>query len=228
MVTRLRSKSRSYQKFAFLLIGLLILVGILYTGLYQNFQWHEGESTGNGGPSGTASSGGKIGVGMTITFADGSTQEIHPSQIQFTLFPLTVYVQNQPISSITWRAYVQLDWVGEMTSLELKGPMEVKSNTGVLLRKENMLKTYASANLPSKGAWFEMWKFSLTAGDIEYSLGASGDYTLTCTVNVTATAMFSNGLQSVKTASASGNLPIKIELSGITSLLCDIQVQIFK
>lgn len=222
------SKSKTYQKLAFLLIGLLIIVGILYTGLYQNFEWSDGGTSSNGGANGTMSSGGKIGIGMTITFADGSTQEVDPSQIQFTLFPLTVYVQNQPISSITWHAYVQLDWVGDMTSLELKGPMEVKANTGVTLRKENMLKTYTSSSLPNKGAWFEMWKFSLTAGDIEYSLGASGDYTLTCTINVTATAMFSNGLQSVKTASASGNLPIKIELSGITSLLCDIQVQIFK
>lgn len=206
----------------------MIIVGILYLGLYQNFQWGEGGTPSNGGSDGTASSGGKIGVGMTITFADGSTQTVDPSQIQFTLFPLTVYFQNQPISSITWHAYVQLDWVGDITSLELKGPMEVKSNTGVTLRKENMLKTYTPGNLPNKNTWFEMWKFSLTADEIEYSLGASGDYTLTCTVNVTATAMFSNGLQSVKTASASGNLPIKIELSGITSLLCDIQVQIFK
>lgn len=206
----------------------MIIVGILYLGLYQNFQWGEGGTPSNGGSDGTASSGGKIGVGMTITFADGSTQTVDPSQIQFTLFPLTVYFQNQPISSITWHAYVQLDWVGDITSLELKGPMEVKSNTGVTLRKENMLKTYTPGNLPNKNTWFEMWKFSLTADEIEYSLGASGDYILTCTVNVTATAMFSNGLQSVKTASASGNLPIKIELSGITSLLCDIQVQIFK
>ncbi|MGB9672012.1 MAG: hypothetical protein ACPLZY_02575, partial [Candidatus Norongarragalinales archaeon] len=118
--------------------------------------------------------------------------------------------------------------VGTMTSLELKGPMEVKSNTGVQLRKENMLKTYTQSNLPNKVAWFEMWKFSLTAEDIEYSLPQTGDYTLTCTINVTATAMFSSGTQSVKTASASGNLPIRIEVSGITALLCDIQVQTFK
>jgi hypothetical protein len=165
---------------------------------------------------------------MTITFADGSTKEVDPSQIQFTLFPLTVYFEGEPISSVTWHAYVQLDWVGTMTSLELKGPMEVKSNTGVQLRKENMLKTYTQSNLPPKGGWFEMWKFSLTAADIEYSLSQTGDYTLTCTISVTATAMFSSGLQSVKTASASGNMPIRIEASGITSLLCDIQVQIFK
>ena len=213
---------------AFLLIGVLIIVGILYLGLYQNFQWGEGGTSSNGGSSETSSSSGKLGVGMTITFADGSTREVNPSQIQFTLFPLTVYFQDQPISSITWHAYVQLDWTGDMTSLELKGPMEVKSNTGVQLRKENMLKTYTSANLPSKGVWFEMWKFSLTAQDIEYSLATSGDYTLTCMINVTATAVFSSGLQSVKTASASGNMPIRIEVSGITSLLCDIQVQIFK
>ena len=213
---------------AFLLIGVLIIVGILYLGLYQNFQWGEGGTSSNGGSSETSSSSGKLGVGMTIRFADGSTREVNPSQIQFTLFPLTVYFQDQPISSITWHAYVQLDWTGDMTSLELKGPMEVKSNTGVQLRKENMLKTYTSANLPSKGVWFEMWKFSLTAQDIEYSLATSGDYTLTCMINVTATAVFSSGLQSVKTASASGNMPIRIEVSGITSLLCDIQVQIFK
>ncbi|MEM3760156.1 MAG: hypothetical protein QXZ02_03475 [Candidatus Bathyarchaeia archaeon] len=222
------SKFNGYKSMAFLLIGLIILAGILYLGLYKNFQWGEGGISGNGGSNGTVSSGGKIGVGMTITYADGSTQTVDPSQIQFTLFPLTVYVQNQPISSITWHAYIQLDWVGDMTSLELKGPMEVKSNTGVTLRKENMLKTYTSSNLPNKGAWFEMWKFTLTANDIEYSLGASGDYTLTCTVNVTATAMFSSGLQSVKTASASGNLPIKIQASGLTALLCDVQVQIFQ
>jgi hypothetical protein len=213
---------------AFLLIGVLIIVGILYLGLYQNFQWGEGGTSSNGGSSETSSSSGKLGVGMTITFADGSTREVNPSQIQFTLFPLTVYFQDQPISSITWHAYVQLDWTGDMTSLELKGPMEVKSNTGVQLRKENMLKTYTSANLPSKGVWFEMWKFSLTAQDIEYSLATSGDYTLTCMINVTATAMFSSGLQSVKTASASGNIPIKIQASGLTALLCDIQVQTFK
>jgi hypothetical protein len=213
---------------AFLLIGVLIIVGILYLGLYHNFQWGEGGTSSNGGSSETSSSSGKLGVGMTITFADGSTREVNPSQIQFTLFPLTVYFQDQPISSITWHAYVQLDWTGDMTSLELKGPMEVKSNTGVQLRKENMLKTYTSANLPSKGVWFEMWKFSLTAQDIEYSLATSGDYTLTCMINVTATAMFSSGLQSVKTASASGNIPIKIQASGLTALLCDIQVQTFK
>jgi RNA 3'-terminal phosphate cyclase len=82
--------------------------------------------------------------------------------------------------------------------------------------------------MPNKNAWFEIWSFSLTAEDIEYSLPQTGDYTLTCTINVTATANFSSGLQSVKTASASANLPIRIEVSGITSLLCDIQVQVFK
>jgi len=217
---------KSRFSMAFLLIGVLIIVGILYLGLYQNFQWGNDIQPGTEGQ--TAASGGKLGVGMTITFADGSSREVDPSQIQFTLFPLTVYFEGQPISSVTWHAYVQLDWVGTMTSLELKGPMEVKSNTGVQLRKENMLKTYTSSNLPPKGGWFEMWKFSLTAADIEYSLPQTGDYTLTCTINVTATAMFSSGLQSVKTASASGNMPIRIEVSGITSLLCDIQVQIFK
>lgn len=176
----------------------------------------------------TQSSGGKLGVGLTIEFADGTTKDVEPSQIQYTLFPLTVYFQGQAIKSVTWRAYVQLDWTGDMTSLQFSGPMEVKSNTGVSLRKEGILKNYASSNLPNKNTWVEIWSFSLTAEDIEYSLQQTGDYTLTCTVNVTATAMFSSGTQSVKTASASGNLPIHIEASGITALLCDIQAQVFK
>jgi hypothetical protein len=207
---------------------LVIIVILAVASIYESKQVHYGGVTFPGGSSSTSGgSGGKLGVGLTIEFADGTTKDVDPSQIQYTLFPLTVYFQGQAIKSVTWHAYVQLDWEGTMTSLELKGPMEVKSNTGVQLRKENMLKTYSSSNLPPKGGWFEMWKFSLTAEDIEYSLPQTGDYTLTCTINVTATAMFSSGQQSVKTASASGNMPIHIDASGITAMLCDVQVQIF-
>jgi hypothetical protein len=207
---------------------LAIIVILAAASIYESKQVHYGDITFPGGTSNTSGgSGGKLGVGLTIEFADGTTKNIDPSQVQFTLFPLTVYLQGQAIKSVTWHAYVQLDWEGTMTSLELKGPMELKSNTGVQLRKENMLKTYTSANLPGKGAWFEMWKFSLTAEEIEYNLPQTGDYTLTCTINVTATANFSSGTQSVKTASASANMPIHIDASGITAILCNVQPQIF-
>jgi hypothetical protein len=206
-------------------VGLAVLaVIIIFAGItiYESKQELPGSSSSTSGGSG-----GKLGVGLTIEFADGTTKEVDPSQITFTLFPLTVYFQGQAIKSVTWHAYVQLDWTGTLTSLELKGPMELKSNTGVQLRKENMLKTYTSANLPPKGGWFEMWKFSLTAEEIEYSIPQTGDYTLTCTVSVTATATFSTGLQSVKSASASGNMPIRIDVAGLTALVCDVQAQIF-
>ena len=219
------SKSRVNIGLVVLAIIILIVAGYFY--IKNTTHYGDVEFPGSSGST-SGGAGGKLGVGLTIEFADGTTKEVDPSQIQYTLFPLTVYFQGQAIKSVTWHAYAQLDWVGEMTSLQLSGPMTVKSNTGVTLRSEGMLRTYTSSNMPNKNAWFEIWSFSLTAEDIEYSLPQTGDYTLTCTINVTATANFSNGLQSVKTASASGNLPIHIDASGISSLLCDIQVQTFQ
>lgn len=218
--------SKGRMSLALVLLTLIIMAGIFY---WVYTSWPEiGIQTpgnGNGGTSTTNGTGGKLGVGVTIEFADGTAQTVDPSQIQYTLFPLTVYFEGRQVSKITWHCYVQLDWIGDITSLELRGPMEVKSET-VTLRREGMLKTYSSSDLPAKNAWFEMWKFSLDAAEIEYSLG-DGDFTLTCTANVTATAMFSTGQTSIKTASAKGNLPITIEAAGLTALLCDVQVQIF-
>ncbi|MGB9672371.1 MAG: hypothetical protein ACPLZY_04415, partial [Candidatus Norongarragalinales archaeon] len=139
------------------LVALAIVV-ILLAGAYVYVKntVHYGDVSFPGSSSSTSGgAGGKLGVGVTIEFVDGSIKDVDPSQIQFTLFPLTVYFQGQAIKSVTWHTYVQLDWTGTITSLELKGPMEVKSNTGVQLRKENMLKTYTQSNLPNKGAWFE-------------------------------------------------------------------------
>jgi hypothetical protein len=211
--------------FGLALIGLLILVAIAYYAISEGYFQFPSAGTGTG-RTGTSDSG-KIGVGVTIEFTDGSTKTVDPSQIQYTLFPLTVYFQGQAVKSITWHTYVLLDWQGDLTSLELKGPMTLKSDTGVTLRNEGMLKSYSAGSLPTKNQWFEMWKFTLDAADIEYSLPKTGDYTLTCLANVTATAMFSTGLQSVKTASTSSNLPITIQLSGLTVLSVDIQAQIF-
>jgi hypothetical protein len=124
--------------------------------------------------------------------------------------------------------YVYLDWTGELTSLELKGPMTVASNTGVTVRKENMWrKTGVNWNMPSKGSWVEMWRFTLEAGDIEYSLGG-GDYILTCTSSVTATATFSNGASNSLTAEAKANLQIHIEAQQLTVLKVDIQSQAWR
>lgn len=206
--------------------GILMLILIVILGAIIYF---EVSSVHYGGVQipGQQTSGGKLGVGMTIEFADGTTRTVDPSQITYTLFPFTVYFQGQPVSKITWHCFVLLDWAGDLTSLELNGPMEVKSNTGVTLRKENMLKTYTSTSPPAKNQWFELWKFTLEAGDIEYSLG-SGSFTLTCTVTVNAVARFSTGTESAKSASASGNLPISIEAAGLLALLCETQVQIFK
>lgn len=217
----------SQKTLSLLLIAILaVAVAMFY---YAALMPNEGNTgIGEHGNGTQGGSGGKLGVGVTVEFFDGTTKTVDPSQIQYTLFPLTVYFQGQPIKSVTWHAYVQVDWVGDLTSLELKGPMEVRSDTGVLLRKENMLKSYSSSDPPPKNQWFEMWKFSLTAEDIEYSLPQTGDYTLKCSINVTATAMFASGVSSVKTASASGNLPISIQVSGLTVLYADIQVQIFK
>jgi len=215
------------QKVGFVILAVIIILAGITIYASQNIHYGGVEFPGSSGST-SGGSGGKLGVGLTIVFADGTTKEVDPSQIQYTLFPLTVYFQGQAIKSVTWHAYVQLDWAGTMTSLQLSGPMTVKSNTGTTLHSENMLRTYTSSNMPNKNTWFEIWSFSLTADDIQYSLPQTGDYTLTCTVNITATANFSDGLQSVKTASASGNLPIHIDASGISSLLCDIQVQTFQ
>jgi hypothetical protein len=109
-----------------------------------------GGSTGGSSTGGSQSSGGTTpsqgsnvksnggaGLGVIITYKDGRTKAILPEQIRYSLFPLTVYCEGEPISKITWVTYVYLDWTGELTSLELKGPMTVASNTGVTLRKEN-------------------------------------------------------------------------------------------
>jgi hypothetical protein len=81
--------------------------------------------------------------------------------------------------------------------------------------------------MPSKGSWVEIWRFTLEAGDIEYSLGG-GDYTLTCTSSVTATATFSNGASNTLSAEAKANLQIHIEAPQLTVLKVDIQSQAWR
>jgi hypothetical protein len=227
---------------AVLLLIVLALIGfVAYSFFTYLTSTSGGGSTGGSSAGGSQSNGGTTqsqgsnvksnggaGLGVIITYADGRTQAILPEQIRYSLFPLTVYCEGEPISKITWVTYVYLDWTGELTCIELKGPMTVASNTGVTLRKENMWrKTGVNWNMPSKGSWVEIWRFTLEAGDIEYSLGG-GDYTLTCTSSVSATATFSNGASNSLSAEAKANLQIHIEAPRLTVLKVDIQSQAWR
>ena len=222
-------------KLALLLIALALLGFIAYQIYIGISNIHYGdvhlppndyEEGVNGGSVFTSKGG--AGLGVIITYANGRTQQILPEQIRYSLFPLTVYCEGEPIKKITWVTFVQLDWTGELTCLELKGPMSVTSNTGVTVRKENMWrKTGVNWDMPSKGSWVEIWRFTLEAGDIEYALGG-GTYTLTCTSTVTATATFSNGASNTLSAEAKANLQITIEAPGLTVLRVDIQSQAWR
>jgi len=188
------------------------------------------QSSGGTTPSqgSNVKSNGGAGLGIIITYADGRTKEILPEQIRYSLFPLTVYCEGEPVSKITWVTYVYLDWTGELTCVELKGPMTVASNTGVRLRTENMWrKTGVNWNKPPKADWVEMWRFTLEAADIEAML-SSGTYTLTCTSNVTATATFSTGVSNTLNAVTRANLQIQVQTAGLTVLRVDIQSQAWR
>jgi hypothetical protein len=200
-----------------------------------------GGSTGGSSTGGSQSSGGTTpsqgsnvksnggaGLGVIITYKDGRTQAILPEQIRYSLFPLTVYCEGEPISKITWVTYVYLDWTGELTCIELKGPMTVASNTGVRLRTENMWrKSGVNWDKPPKADWVEMWRFTLEDVDIEAML-SSGSYTLTCTSNVTATATFSTGVSNTLNAVARANLQIQVQAAGLSVLRVDIQSQAWR
>lgn len=172
---------------------------------------------------------GALGVGVTITFIDGSTREVSPENLSLQIFPFTVYFQGQEVSSIRWHTFVYVDWNGDLTSLEVSGPMEVVCvETGQLLRREGMLRQYSGSTAP-KAQWIDFWSFELTADDIEYDLAVhgSGEYTLRCTSTVTAEAMFSSGVSDSKSTSAYANLPISLSTSGLSVLEVDVQPQIF-
>jgi hypothetical protein len=227
---------------AVLLLIVLALIGfVVYSFFTYLASTSGGGSTGGSSTGGSQSSGGTTpsqgsnvksnggaGLGVIITYKDGRTKEILPEQIRYSLFPLTVYCEGEPISKITWVTYVYLDWTGELTCIELKGPMTVASNTGVRLRTENMWrKTGVNWNKPPKADWVEMWRFTLEDVDIEAML-SSGTYTLTCTSNVTATAMFSTGVSNTLNAVARANLQIQVQAAGLSVLRVDIQSQAWR
>ena len=172
---------------------------------------------------------GALGVGVTITFADGSMKKVSPENLTLQIFPFAVYFQGQEVSSIRWHTFVYVDWEGDLTSLEISGPMEVTCvETGQLLRREGMLRQYTGSTAP-KGQWVDFWSFELEAEEIEYDLSVygSGDYTLRCTSSVTAEAVFASGIQDSKSVSAYANLPISLTTSGLSVLEVDVQPQVF-
>lgn len=167
-------------------------------------------------------SNGQLSMGVTINFMDGTSQTVGPEEMVFTLFPMTIFFEGKEVSEIWWHCYIVVDWVGDIETFKVSGPMKVTSK-GITLKKEGMLKSYSGGELP-KNEWFEVWKFGLTALDIEYSLG-SGDYTLTSEAIVTAEAMFSDGHKETKEATATTDLPITIEEGALTVFNVEIQVQ---
>lgn len=123
---------------AVLFLALMLIIGVVFYVAthevhYGGVEAPSGEGTGN------VASSGKVGLGVIVEYADGRVQAIDPSQIQFTLFPLTVYCSGEPIKRVTWVVYVYLDWDGELTCLELKGPIKATAGS-VTLRTENMWK----------------------------------------------------------------------------------------
>lgn len=216
-------KGWSLWTVALILVLLALVVVALNQQGYINFPIPNGGSQGGSATLGVA---GKVGIGVTVEFADGSIKEVTPSTL--TLIPLTVYFQGQPISKITWNTAVLIDWSGgDLTSLTLSGPMEVKANTGIVLRKENTYRAYSGSNMAPKNQLFTYWSFSLEASEIEYDLGG-GSFTLTCTISLNATAMFSSGTSDSKSATTSTNVPIEITSAGLSVLQVSITPQIFK
>ncbi|MEM2591780.1 MAG: hypothetical protein QXI60_04265 [Thermofilaceae archaeon] len=210
-----------------LIVVLVLFAGFVYfVQTYYGGAWFTGGTSGDqtGGSTGTGASG-KVGLGVIVEYADGRVQTVDPRQIQFQLFPLTVYCNGEPIKKVTWAVYVYLDWSGELTCLELKGPLSVTAGN-TLLRKENMWKkTGVNMQLSDvkKASYFEMWRMSLDAADIEASLG-SGTYRIVATANVTAIATFSTGATDTKNAVAQAGIEVQIEAAGLKAMLIDVQV----
>jgi len=174
--------------------------------------------------------GGGAGLGVILEYPDGRTKTISPQSLRYMFFPLSVYMSGEEIAKVTWITYVYLDWAGDLTCLELSGPMEVKANTGALVRKETMWrKTGVNWNMPAKKTWVEMWRFTVDADEIEANLGGqSGTYTLTCTSNVTAKAMFSTGTTSTKIAIAQLSITVEIQAAQLCVLKVDLQANAYK
>lgn len=210
-----------------LAIVLALFAGFIYFVQTYYGEWStstsEGSQTG-GQTSGQPTSSGKVGLGVIVEYADGRVQAIDPSQIQFTLFPLTVYCSGEPIKRVTWVVYVYLDWDGELTCLELKGPIKATAGS-VTLRTENMWKK-TSVNMQmsnvKKADYFEMWRMWLDDVDIEAALG-SGTYRIVATANVTAIATFSTGVTSTKSAAVQAGIEVQIVAAGLKAMLVDIQ-----
>jgi len=208
-----------------IVVLLIVLAAVAYV-LYNEIQ----NVQVGGSYSMKGGYGGGAGLGVILEYPDGRTKTITPQTLRYTFLPLSVYMNGEQIAKITWITYVYLDWEGDLICLELSGPMQVKvSESGLVLRKENMWrKTNVNWNMPNKKAWVEMWRFTLTADDIEGSIRSSGTYNLVCTSNVTATATFSNGITNTKAATAQITITITIQAAQLSVLKVDLQANAYK
>lgn len=105
---------------------------------------------------------GSVGLGVTIRYTDGTSDEYKPSGSW--LLPLTILVDGKPIASITWSAFYKIDWQGTLTGVEASGDMDVWTQDGPLLIGSTSISYNA---LPSRNAWTLMEELTFTDTQIE-------------------------------------------------------------
>ena len=128
---------------------------------------------------------GSLGLGVTIKFKDGTTQEYKPSGSN--LFPLTIFIDGVEIESITWTIWMKADWTGTLDSLDATGDIEVWTMTGPILIGSS---TINYNGVPLKNDWQEIDSLTLTDTEIESNL-VEGKYSYVLEGYASSTMIFS-------------------------------------
>lgn len=215
---------------AIVLIGLILVGPSLMSGLgdlgenltdWVKYGFEDGDN-GNGDESE-----GKLSMGVTVQFKDGTQQTVKPEDLVFTLFPMTVYFEDKEVARIKFDCIMLLDWSGELKSFTVDGSIIIAGETerenevDTVLKRIEINEVYGD-EVP-RNAWFCVDSIVIEAENIEI-LG-DGDWFLRGYTRVDVQAEFPQATDT-RSATARAEIPISIVHGTLTVFSVAIETEV--
>lgn len=132
---------------------------------------------------------GVMGIGMTIEFADGHTETIHPEDAG-PLMPLRVDFGGDRIISLTYELHVKASWSGNLLQSQGTGAIGCYRNQGNATIGEAII---GYGGIPINGSWNKVGWLTVTDTEIEAICFADGPYQLDGYATYASTWTFEGG-----------------------------------
>ena len=165
-------------------------------------------------------SSGQMGVGATIYFADGTTDEIKPSGGQF--LPLTVTYNDKEIDSVQFKMMGYFEYTGTLTHVNFNGELNFNFGADSQVKTKALSKNMdqGDVGMPKSSAVTEYGSLYVTSQELQNAVPESGEYTGIAYGHGTLTLTFEDGtVESITDQTKETQFQYYVSTSGVISAL---------